>query len=48
MGVVQADQSGLLFGKAMLETRGMVMPVLLHWLIDMVIYTFLVLSLPGL
>jgi membrane protease YdiL (CAAX protease family) len=47
MGVVQSGLIGLLFGKAMLETRGMVMPVLLHWLIDMVIYTFLVLSLTG-
>jgi membrane protease YdiL (CAAX protease family) len=48
MGAVQAGLVGLLFGKAMLETRGMVMPVVLHLLIDMVIYTFLVLSSSGL
>jgi membrane protease YdiL (CAAX protease family) len=38
---------GLLFGKAMLETRGLVMPVVMHWVIDVVIYTFLALTLAG-
>jgi hypothetical protein len=33
--------------RAMLETRGMVMPVLMHWLIDVVIYAFLALTLAG-
>lgn len=48
MGAVQTGLVGLLFGKAMLETRGMVMPVLMHWLIDVIIYTFLALALAGL
>jgi membrane protease YdiL (CAAX protease family) len=47
VGAVQAGLVGLLFGKAMLETRGMAMPVLMHWLIDMVIYAFLALTLSG-
>lgn len=47
LGVVQAGLVGLLFGKAMLETRGMVMPVLMHLLVDVVIYAFLALSLSG-
>jgi membrane protease YdiL (CAAX protease family) len=44
LGAVQAGLVGLLFGKAMLETRGMVLPVAMHWLIDVVIYTVLALS----
>ena len=44
VGAIQAGLVGLLFGKAMLETRGMAMPVLMHWLIDVVIYTFLTLA----
>ncbi len=49
MGAVQSGLVGLLFGKAMLETRGMVMPVLMHLLVDAVIYTFLALAVvaPG-
>lgn len=47
MGVVQTGLIGLLFGKAMLETRGMVLPVLLHLIIDAVIYAFLALAWLG-
>jgi membrane protease YdiL (CAAX protease family) len=47
VGAVQAGLVGLLFGKAMLETRGLAMPVLMHWVIDVVIYTFLALTLVG-
>jgi membrane protease YdiL (CAAX protease family) len=47
MGAVLSGLIGLLFGKAMLETRGMVLPVLLHLLIDTVIYAFLALAWLG-
>jgi hypothetical protein len=47
MGVVQTGLIGLLFGKAMLETRGMALPVLLHLIIDAVIYAFLALAWLG-
>lgn len=47
MGAVQSGLIGLLFGKAMLESKGMILPVLLHLLIDTVIYTFLALAWMG-
>jgi membrane protease YdiL (CAAX protease family) len=47
MGAVQSGLIGLLFGKAMLESKGMVLPVLLHLLIDTVIYAFLAMAWMG-
>lgn len=41
LGAVQAALVGLLFGKAMLATRGIALPVLLHMLVDTIIYIFL-------
>lgn len=41
MGAAQATLVGLLFGRAMLASRGMVLPVALHMSIDVVIYLFL-------
>ena len=35
---------GLLFGKAMLATRGIALPVLLHMLVDTIIYIFLAMA----
>lgn len=40
-GAVYITLTAVIFGKAMLETKGLVMPVLMHLVIDMVIYTAL-------
>jgi membrane protease YdiL (CAAX protease family) len=44
LGAGQAALVGLLFGKAMLATKGMALPVLLHIVVDMVIYLFLAMA----
>lgn len=44
IGAVQAGAVGLLFGKAMIDTRGLVWPWILHFSIDAVIYGALALS----
>jgi hypothetical protein len=41
MGLVMAGLLGLLFGKAMIDTRGLGMPWALHFSADAAIYTFL-------
>jgi membrane protease YdiL (CAAX protease family) len=41
MGLALAGSLGLLFGKAMIDTRGLAMPWLLHVSADLAIYTFL-------
>ena len=43
-GLVQSGLLALLMGKAMLDTRGLGWPWIIHMTIDTVIYTFLVLS----
>lgn len=44
LGVVQAGLVGFLFGMAMVKTKGIAMPVLMHLLIDTAIYVFLALT----
>jgi len=44
LGVVQAGLVGFLFGLAMVKTKGIAMPVLMHLLIDTAIYVFLALT----
>lgn len=44
MGLVFAGLLGLLFGKAMLDTRGIAWPWLLHFLADAVIFIFLAMA----
>lgn len=44
LGAAQAALVGLLFGKAMLATRGIVLPVLLHMLVDTIIYLFVAMA----
>ncbi len=44
MGLVFAGALGLLFGKAMLDTQGIVWPWFLHFLADAVIFIFLALA----
>ena len=44
LGAAQAALVGLLFGKAMLATRGIALPVLLHMLVDTIIYIFLAMA----
>jgi membrane protease YdiL (CAAX protease family) len=39
-----AGALALLFGKAMVETRGIVLPMFMHMLIDIVIFTFIALA----
>lgn len=43
-GAAQAALVGLLFGRAMLATRGLALPVMLHMLVDTVIYLFLAMA----
>ena len=38
---------GWLFGKALVETRGIAMPWLIHFLFDAVIFTFLAIAAPS-
>ena len=40
MGLVMAGLLGLLFGKAMIDTRGLGVPWALHFSADAAIYTF--------
>jgi hypothetical protein len=44
MGLVFAGALGLLFGKAMLDTKGIVWPWFLHFLADAVIFIFLAMA----
>jgi membrane protease YdiL (CAAX protease family) len=44
-GLVFAGSLATLFGKAMLDTRGMTWPWVIHFLADAVIYTFLTLAM---
>lgn len=44
MGAVMSGLLGLLLGKAMLETKGIVLPILMHLLIDAAIYAFLAMT----
>lgn len=44
LGAAQAALVGLLFGKAMLATRGIALPVLLHMLVDTIIYIFIAMA----
>lgn len=44
IGAIQAGAVGLLFGKAMIDTRGLAWPWILHFSIDLVIYGALALS----
>lgn len=44
MGAVLTGAVALLFGRAMIETRGLAWPVALHFVGDLVIYTFLALA----
>jgi ABC-type uncharacterized transport system permease subunit len=47
MGAVLTGLIAVLFGKAMLETRGIVLPTLMHMLGDIAIYLFLALTAVG-
>ena len=40
MGLIATGAVALLFGRAMIETRGLAWPVALHFAIDVVIFTF--------
>ncbi|HUM67556.1 MAG TPA: CPBP family intramembrane metalloprotease [Chloroflexota bacterium] len=44
MGAVMSGLLGLLLGKAMLETKGIALPILMHLLIDAAIYAFLAMT----
>ncbi len=44
MGAILSGLVGLLFGKAMVETKGITMPILMHLVIDTAIYAFLALT----
>jgi membrane protease YdiL (CAAX protease family) len=47
MGALLTGAVALLFGRAMIETRGLAWPVALHFVGDLVIYTFLALAATG-
>jgi membrane protease YdiL (CAAX protease family) len=47
IGLIATAAVGLLFGRAMIETRGLVWPVALHFAIDIVIFTFLAIASVG-
>jgi membrane protease YdiL (CAAX protease family) len=47
VGTAMAGGIALFFGKAMSETRGIVLPTLLHMLIDVAIFSFFALSAAG-
>jgi membrane protease YdiL (CAAX protease family) len=47
IGLIATAAVGLLFGRAMIETRGLVWPVALHFAIDVVIFTFLAIASVG-
>jgi membrane protease YdiL (CAAX protease family) len=44
MGLVATGAVALLFGRAMIETRGLAWPVALHFAIDLVIFTFIAIA----
>jgi membrane protease YdiL (CAAX protease family) len=44
MGAIYITLTAVVFGKAMLETKGLAIPVLMHMLIDIVLYIFLALG----
>lgn len=44
MGAIFITPTAVLFSKAMLETKGLAIPVLMHMLIDVVLYLFLALG----
>jgi membrane protease YdiL (CAAX protease family) len=44
MGLIATGLAGLLFGRAMIETRGLGWPVALHFAIDLVIFTLLAIA----
>jgi membrane protease YdiL (CAAX protease family) len=46
MGALMAGGVALLFGKAMVETRGIALSILMHTLVDVAIYAFLALTAP--
>ncbi len=47
MGALLTGAVALLFGRAMIETRGLAWPLALHFVGDLVIYTFLALAATG-
>jgi membrane protease YdiL (CAAX protease family) len=47
MGTLLTGLIAVLFGKAMLETHGIVLPTLMHLLGDLVIYLFVALAAAG-
>ena len=47
MGALLTGAVALLFGRAMIETRGLVWPLALHFVGDLVIYVFLALAATG-
>jgi membrane protease YdiL (CAAX protease family) len=44
IGAVLSGLVGVLFGKAMVETKGMGLPILMHLLLDAAIYAFLAMT----
>ena len=44
MGAVMSGLLGLLLGKVMLETKGIVLPICMHLLLDTAIYAFLAMT----
>jgi hypothetical protein len=44
MGLIATGAIGLLFGRAMIETRGLAWPVGLHFVGDLVIFTVLAIA----